>query len=201
MNDVPLVNKNDINSINTSLIAIKKQLTQLNEAVGLIDVPDVDLTPFVRKDEVVDVIESGNMNPVTSNAVVPSNTVTSGDMHAVTSNAVSQSLSYSTEEVFTGSYWIDGKPIYRKTFYFATVPVSGTVLVTNVDKCIDSGGTQRWSDGNYFEFPYLEGGGSSRLRLSPMVNESNNNLWVIINNASSNVTQCYWWVEYTKITD
>ena len=35
MNDVPLVNKNDINSINTSLIAIKKQLKLLNEAVGL----------------------------------------------------------------------------------------------------------------------------------------------------------------------
>ena len=101
MNDVPLVNKNDINSINTSLIAIKKQLKQLNEAVGLIDVPDVDLTPFVRKDEVVDVIESGNMNPVTS-------------------NAVSQSLSYSTEEVNTGAVWIDGKPIYRKVFVCST---------------------------------------------------------------------------------
>ena len=69
MNDVPLIRKTDVNDINTSLIAIKKQLKQLNEAVGLIDVPDVDLTPFVRKDEVVNVIESGNMNPVTSNAV------------------------------------------------------------------------------------------------------------------------------------
>lgn len=71
MNDVPLVNKNDINSINTSIIAIKKQLKQLNEAVGLIDTPDIniDLTPFVKKTDVVDAVQSGNMNPVTSNAV------------------------------------------------------------------------------------------------------------------------------------
>ncbi len=71
MNDVPLVNANDINSINTSIIAIKKQLRQLNEAVGLIDTPDVniDLAPFVKKSDVVDVVQSGNLNPVTSNAV------------------------------------------------------------------------------------------------------------------------------------
>ena len=71
MNDVPLVNKNDINSINTSIIAIKKQLMQLNKAVGLIDTPDVniDLAPFVKKSDIVNTVQSGNLNPVTSNAV------------------------------------------------------------------------------------------------------------------------------------
>ena len=70
MNDVPLVKDNNINSINTSIIAIKKQLRQIVEAVGLIDIPDMpDLSPFVRKDEVVDTVQSGNNNPVTSNAV------------------------------------------------------------------------------------------------------------------------------------
>ena len=98
MNDVPLIQKADINSINTSIIAIKKQLKQINEALGLIDIPNApDLTPYVRKDEVVDVIEADNMNPVTSNAVATSNampvdTVTSGNMHSVTSNAVNQAV-------------------------------------------------------------------------------------------------------------
>lgn len=70
MNDVPLIQKADINSINTSIIAIKKQLKQLTEAVGLIDVPDMpDLSPFVKKTDVADVVEADNMNPVTSNAV------------------------------------------------------------------------------------------------------------------------------------
>lgn len=39
--------------------------------------------------------------------------VESGNMYAVTSNAVAESLSYSTQEVKTGGTWIDGKPIYR----------------------------------------------------------------------------------------
>lgn len=88
MNDVPLVKANNIHDINTSIIAIKKQLKQLNEAVGLIDMPTIDTSIFVKKSEVVDVIEEGNMNPVTSNAVVPVDEVTSGNIHSVTSNAV-----------------------------------------------------------------------------------------------------------------
>lgn len=91
MNDVPLVQKNDINSINTSLIAVKKQLKQLTEAVGLID---VDTSVFVKKSEVVDAVEAGNMNPVTSNAVVPVDEVAVGNMHSVTSNAVASKFMY-----------------------------------------------------------------------------------------------------------
>ena len=46
----------------------------------------------------------------------PVDVVQSGNMHAVTSNAVAESLSYSTTEQATGGTWIDGKPIYRKVF-------------------------------------------------------------------------------------
>lgn len=100
MNDVPLVQKNDINSINTSLIAIKKQLKQLTEAVGLIDVPDLpDLSPYVKKTDVVDVVEAGNMNPVTSNAVVPVDEVAVGNMHSVSSNAVAETLKGDNETI------------------------------------------------------------------------------------------------------
>ena len=69
MNDVPLIKTNSINDINTSLIAIKKQLKQLNEALGLVDFSGIDTPVFVKKSDVVDVVESGNLNPVTSNAV------------------------------------------------------------------------------------------------------------------------------------
>ena len=44
----------------------------------------------------------------------PVDVVESGNLHAVTSNAVAESLSYSTTEQKTGGVWIDGKPIYRK---------------------------------------------------------------------------------------
>lgn len=98
MNDIPLIQKADINSINTSIIAIKKQLKQLNEALGLVDVPSIDTSVFVKKSDVVDVVEAGNMNPVTSNAVAevadslePVDEVTSGVYNPVTSNAVANS--------------------------------------------------------------------------------------------------------------
>ena len=47
----------------------------------------------------------------------PVDVVESGNMHAVTSNAVADSLSYSTSEMLTGGKWIDGKPIYRKVLF------------------------------------------------------------------------------------
>ena len=46
-------------------------------------------------------IEAGNTRPVTSDAVY---------------NAVGGGSSYSTEETLTGGVWLDGKPIYKKTF-------------------------------------------------------------------------------------
>lgn len=35
---------------------------------------------------------------------------------------IQKSLSYSTEEVFTGTYWIDGKPIYKKVIECGAMP-------------------------------------------------------------------------------
>jgi hypothetical protein len=131
MNDIPLIQKADINSINTSIIAIKKQLKQLNEALGLVDVPSIDTSVFVKKSDVVDVVQSGNMNPVTSNAVAevadslePVDEVTSGNMQSVTSNAVAECGIYSTEEVYTGKTWYDGKKIYRKCYYNLSVSIA-----------------------------------------------------------------------------
>ncbi len=91
---IPLVQNNEKDSINTSIIAIKKNLERINSILGLVDSgSDIDTSEFVKKSDVVDVIQSDNMNPVTSNAVATSNampvdTVTSGDMHSATSNAV-----------------------------------------------------------------------------------------------------------------
>ena len=122
MNDVPLVNANDINSINTSIIAIKKQLMQLNEAVGLIDTPDVniDLIPFVKKTDIVNTVQSGNLNPVTS-------------------NAVATALSYSLSEVKTGGIWTDGNDIYKLTI--RTNSISNITLPFTIGDLIHYNGT------------------------------------------------------------
>lgn len=121
------------------------------------------------------------------------------NLHSVTSGAVSSALSYSTDEVFTGAYWTDGKPIYRRCFYFETPPANNTVLMGNVDKCIKSGGTQLWGT-VYFEFPYVEGSGSTRIRLSPLVNNLHR-LFLDLENLDNQVSKCNWWFEYTKSTD
>ena len=138
MNDVPLVKANNIHDINTSIIAIKKQLKQLNEAVGLIDMPTIDTSIFVKKSEVVDVVEADNMNPVTSNAVAevadslePVDEVTSGNMHSVSSNAVANAISMLGTEEECGSYF--GNKRYHKTFYYG-----GINLVANEDYVLNS---------------------------------------------------------------
>lgn len=48
---------------------------------------------------VTDLVQEGNMNPITSNAV-----------------ARFTGANYSTSEVKTSNTWIDGKPIYRRVF-------------------------------------------------------------------------------------
>ena len=94
---IPLVQNNEKDSINTSIIAIKKNLERINSILGLVDSgSDIDTSEFVKKSDIVDVVQSGNMNPVTSNAVVPVDTVTSGDMHSVTSNAVAGAITGNT---------------------------------------------------------------------------------------------------------
>lgn len=202
--------------VNTSLVALKREafnletlinqaaktLTDVNNRIAALENVQGD---YVKKTDITDTIASGNMNPVTSNAVatsnaMPVNSVTSGNLHSVTSGAVSRALSYSTDEVFTGAYWIDGKPIYRRCFYFETPPANNTVLIyNNIDKCIKSGGTQKWGT-TYFEFPYVEGYGSTRVRLSPLVNNLHR-LYLDLENLNNQVSECNWWFEYTKTTD
>jgi len=88
--------------INTSLVALKKEAGTLegliSEALQILDEVNNRIATLendtVKKSDIVDVVQSGNMSAVTSNAVANSNampvdTVASGNMHAVTSNAVS----------------------------------------------------------------------------------------------------------------
>ena len=119
---IPLVQNNEKDSINISIIAIKKNLERINSILGLVDSGnDIDTSEFVKKSDIVDVVQSGNMNPVTSNAVVPVDTVTSGDMHSVTSNAVANALNYSTNEIDTGLLWINGEKRFTKAFNLTNV--------------------------------------------------------------------------------
>ena len=95
---IPLVQNNEKDSINTSIIAIKRNIERINMLLGLSNSEEIDTSEFVKKSDIVDVVEAGNMNPVTSNAVVPVDEVTSGNMQSITSNAVSEALNTISDE-------------------------------------------------------------------------------------------------------
>ena len=63
---IPLIQNVEKQDINTSIIAIKKELQTLQDKETVVD---IDLSDYVKKDDVADVVEADNLNPVTSNAV------------------------------------------------------------------------------------------------------------------------------------
>lgn len=60
-------------------------------------------------------------------------------------------ISYSTDEQFTGKYWIDGRPVYQKTINFGTLPNATQKLVahgiSNLDYTIDVRGVAQNPNG------------------------------------------------------
>ena len=83
MTGIPLVNSNSVNDINTSIIAIKKEMKSSGET------------------EV-------NVNVNLPDTVIPVDEVTSGNMHSVTSNAVASHIivdTFTTEMDINAQSW------------------------------------------------------------------------------------------------
>ena len=106
---------------------------------------------------------------------------------------------YSTEETFTGKYWIDGKKIYSKIIDFNTPTVNGTQTVVgnieNLNKLVKMAGTS-FVGSEYLSLP---------------VNDNNETYYIVtgvrangeiycqqkgLGNMSSHII-----LEYTKTTD
>lgn len=125
----------------------------------------------------VDIIEHDRMNPITS-------------------NAVANSLSYSTEETLTGGTWIDGKPIYKRTWSFSSFPsIEGIVDSSETyDKIISQQGFMI-IDSQILPISQNRSASGITLRIS---NISQHNLAYIRNSdvISADIT-----IEYTKTTD
>jgi hypothetical protein len=155
---IPLVRNNSVDDINTSIIAIKKELGK----GGSGDMGDVNVNVDVKY-EVTDTVEDGNSLPVTSQGVydyvegqgfIPVDEVVINNMKAVTSNAVAKSLSYFTTEQKTGGKWIDGKDIYRKCIPI-TLPnesedwfnITDVASIPNVDQYVNIWGISNTTNG------------------------------------------------------
>lgn len=79
---IPLINEVNKNDINTSIIAIKKDLERINTLLGLNNTEEIDTSIFATKEE----LEQAEID------LAPVDEVTSGNMHSVTSNAVASGL-------------------------------------------------------------------------------------------------------------
>lgn len=75
---------------------------------------------------------------------VATDSVASGNMEPVSSNAVANAISYSETEHQVG-YWIDGSPLYERTV-LANIPNNGTYSIS----ISTSHKVKRWS-GNFFQ--------------------------------------------------
>jgi hypothetical protein len=66
---IPLVQKAEKDDINTSIIAIKRNIERINMLLGLSNSEEIDTSEFVKKSDIVDEVTVNNMQSVTSNAV------------------------------------------------------------------------------------------------------------------------------------
>lgn len=104
---------------------------------------------------------------------------------------------YSTEEQFTGKYWIDGKKIYKKAFTGTTASTATSAILGNLDnkdKVISISGVVLSS--TIRQIPWVNGSDTISLQVNP-----NGVLSVYNSNSSLFNINVLATVEYTKTTD
>jgi hypothetical protein len=184
---IPLVQKAEKDNINTSIIAIKRNIERINMLLGLSNSEDIDTSEFVKKSDIVDEVTVGNMQPVTS-------------------NAVAKAMSYSTEEVWTGGYFIDGKKIYRKCFFRESSGGNWTnnPISSNIDNIVKIEGTAKRLDstnGTVVNIPSTFG--SQTYQISISVSVVPNGVWTFSVEGwnISNFSKIFVVINYTKTTE
>lgn len=105
-------------------------------------------------------------------------------------------LNYSTDEQLTGGKWIDGKPIYQKTFNVAANGYADTSDL-NIDKVVSSDGIMELNNGVFY---HLNIYGEAIYQAYYETNVTNGRLNTVVGSgwtaANITVTICY-----TKTTD
>ncbi len=85
---IPLAKDNSKDSINTSIIAIKRQIERINALLGLSNSEEIDTSVFATKTELEDAVTQVETD------LAPVDEVTADNMHSVTSNAVAEAFGY-----------------------------------------------------------------------------------------------------------
>jgi hypothetical protein len=130
MNTIPLVKGNTQEEINTSLIALKKALDEMNSSSG-----KTDASVQSQIKQINELITSINSHLDTIDGQItglqPVDTVTSGNMQSVTSNAVAQLVNCSTNERQIGTYL--GRPHFEKIVIVTVPDYVGAEVQLNIE--------------------------------------------------------------------
>lgn len=92
--------------------------------------------------------------------IINSTEIADKSSNAYSANVIDKMNTYSTEETFTGKYWEDGKPIYRKLFKLDATSLNTTFNfnISDIDYIVDIRGKAGFQNGEMFVLPstYME---------------------------------------------
>lgn len=124
--------------------------------------PGMDFTPLtpLTAEEMDDIVE--NIEAI-NNATIQTGSIADGAITKAKLGADAMSnQNYSTTEIDTGTTWIDGKKIYKKTFDCGAEPANYDTAITYIDdiqgldKVVKIEGIMTNGRGNYYPIPYVD---------------------------------------------
>ena len=111
---------------------------------------------------------------------------------------------YSFEGVFTGEYWVDGRPIYRKTYNLDGLPAANSIKqielnLPNASRIIDGEGyAYNPENGSDFTFPLISNtASSSNMTIVPNLKRQLINIYSN-NTDNSPYTEAYLTLKYIE---
>ena len=176
-------------TLNKAQEPVKMRVYEDESDVDLSEIGDKEIFAVEEENDlanvyVTDLVQEGNMNPITSNAV-----------------ARFTGANYSTSEVKTSNTWIDGKPIYRRVFTYVnpnptTNPNFTYGTISDFAQLVDARTITNSNNGTNQEASEYSGYRRFRVDISgntaTLRNESVYNY---------NVNEYILIIEYTKTTD
>lgn len=172
--------------------------------------PGMDFTPLTpltaeQMDDIVENIEAIN------NATIQTGSIADGAITKAKLGADAMSnQNYSTSEIDTGTTWIDGKKIYKKTIDCGAPPSAGLtnnidINVTNFEKAVKIEGIMYDSSNEAFPLPYCDSSfsntnGNYEVDVYKIQGSGAWQIWISRGNANANlgITKIYVTLYYTK---
>lgn len=162
-----------------------------------------NLQPYIVQNFIIKAYNNARTLSIVENSLDSDSTKNAASVHSV-NEKITNLTTYSTEEVKTGKFWDDGKPIYRKTLIYINKEIAnGTIIahnIQNINEVTDFEG--RFNDnGTLYTFPFVYEGTNSKLYIrcnkTSIVFQSDGALTL----SAKSTRKSRFTIEYTKTTD